>query len=157
MKFKADTEINRPRDDLDEMIETDAFGYMNTREKITVDMILADTIQAFEDNGDDADEFDADDPNVATITLKEYAERVYDAIQSIPIEERVMRCDLRVNYTEHDIRLHLKDGVFVYESYEEFLEDWVASLCDEDEAKGVWDKLNVAVVDGKEYRYDLAL
>jgi len=49
MKFTADTEINRPRDDLNEMIETDAFGYMNTREKITVDMILADTIQAFED------------------------------------------------------------------------------------------------------------
>lgn len=78
-------------------------------------------------------------------------------MNNMTFEEQILRNDPRVNYTEWDIKHHLKDGVFVYESFEDFKQDWIASLCDEDDAAPAWERLNRSIVDGKEYRYDVAL
>ena len=69
-------------------------------------------------------------------------------------EEKILRNDTRVNYTEHDIKEHLKFGVWVYESFDDFCGE---NAMTENDARYDWEKLNRSIVDGKEYRYDVAL
>ena len=60
--------------------------------------------------------------------------------------------------SEHDINKHLKDGTFIYESYEHFESNCVAGGFDLDEIPEMWDKL-LPVTDaaGKEYKIDFCL
>ena len=73
------------------------------------------------------------------------------------IEERILRNDRRNHYTDAEIQTHVKDGVYWYTNYEDFLADWIAGFCAPEEAPDAWDKLDRATVDGVEYRYDVAL
>lgn len=61
------------------------------------------------------------------------------------------------NMTEHDIDKHIRDGVIVYESYEEFKSEWNAGLNPEDEAGNEWERLDKMEYNGKEYRIDFIL
>lgn len=73
------------------------------------------------------------------------------------LEEKILRNDTRNHYTEEDIRRHLKYGVYYDISYEEFRENCLGCLIDEEDIPGMWDKLDTSVVDGVTYRYSVCL
>lgn len=73
------------------------------------------------------------------------------------LEEKILRNDWKSYYTEYDIKHYLKLGIIIYENYEDFLEQWLEGLNDEEEAPAAWDRLDRSEVDGKEYRYDVVL
>ena len=76
--------------------------------------------------------------------------------QEMTLEEKVLRAYGRM--CEFDIRRHLKDGVFVYESFEEFNDELRNSGEDDaEEIKRDWDALEEVNVDGQTYRFDVAL
>lgn len=73
-------------------------------------------------------------------------------------EEKILRNDISGNhYTEHDIKQHLKSGIFFWEDYYEFYADWVAGMCPPEDAPRAWADLDRSIVDGKKYRYDILL
>ena len=80
-------------------------------------------------------------------------------MKDMTFEEKILRNDISGNhYTEHDIKQHLKSGVFFWEDYTEFYYDWVAAeMCAPEDAPRMWADLDRSIVDGKEYRYDVAL
>lgn len=61
------------------------------------------------------------------------------------------------NMSEKDIDRHIADGIMVYSNdekgYDDFKEDKIAGLCDEDEIAGDWDSLDIV----GEYRMDFCL
>lgn len=61
------------------------------------------------------------------------------------------------NMTKYDIDRHIKDGIFVYtndtEGLKEFLQDWIAALCDEEDVADAWQKMYIV----GEYRMDFVL
>lgn len=61
------------------------------------------------------------------------------------------------NMSEHDIEKHINDGIMVYESFEEFKNEWIAGMNDEEEAQSAYDKLDTMAYDGKEYKVDFVL
>lgn len=73
------------------------------------------------------------------------------------LEERILRNDTKNHYTDHDIKTHLKDGVFYYDSYEEFFAENIKMGWDPAEILDMWNKMDVSTVDGVEYHYDVAL
>ena len=67
------------------------------------------------------------------------------------LEERILRADRKERYTEWDIKRHLKEGIIVFDSLEQFLEEMDDSTVED------WNNLDTAVVDGVEYHYDVIL
>ena len=63
----------------------------------------------------------------------------------------------KTNMTEHDIKKHIKDGISVYENseegYEEFKEEMLGNLNDEEEIPEMWEDMEV--IGG--YRMDFVL
>ena len=51
------------------------------------------------------------------------------------------------NMSEHDIDKHIADGIMVYsndsEGFKAFVQDWTASLNDEEDAADAWKELEV--------------
>lgn len=73
------------------------------------------------------------------------------------LEELVLRNDTRNHYTESEIKRQLKQGVFVYATYQEFFENWIGCWGDEEDAPAAWNALDTAEVDGTTYHYDVVL
>lgn len=61
------------------------------------------------------------------------------------------------NMTDHDIHKHIEDGILVYENtesgFEDFKNDALAGMNDEEDIPDMWDKLDII----GDYRMDFAL
>lgn len=61
------------------------------------------------------------------------------------------------NMTDHDIQNHIEDGILVYENtesgFENFKNDALAGMNDEEDIPDMWDKLDII----GDYRMDFAL
>ena len=68
----------------------------------------------------------------------------------------ILRCDKHL--TEHDIRMHIRNGTFVYESFADFRDSFCPGDNSEEELVEMWNDLRIIVDDsGKEYRVDFVL
>lgn len=73
------------------------------------------------------------------------------------MEEKILRNDEHNNYTESDIRKHLKNGVIYYASYEDYYNDCISGGCDPEDIHEMWKHLDESTVDGVVYRYECIL
>lgn len=75
------------------------------------------------------------------------------------MSEREIREVLKknTNMTDHDIRRHIKDGIFYYknnsEGKQEFINECLSALMDEEEAEKAWEELEVI----GDFKVDFAL
>ena len=70
------------------------------------------------------------------------------------LEERALRTNPYL--TEREIQRYLRNGIFIYEDIDDFAES-LGGMYSESEVENLWMNLDIANIDGKLYRYDLAL
>lgn len=62
------------------------------------------------------------------------------------------------NMTDYDINRHIKDGVMVYDDFDEFRQEMIGCFIDdEDEIKSAWERMDEMNFCGKTYRVDFVL
>ena len=61
------------------------------------------------------------------------------------------------NMSDFDIARHIEDGVMVYSSYDEYRDECIASLCDEDEIAEMWESLEEMEFNGETVKVDFVL
>lgn len=67
----------------------------------------------------------------------------------------MLKCN--TNMSKYDIERHVKDGVLIYENFDEFREECLAGLMDEEDIQRAWDTLDTMMYQGKSYKVDFVL
>ena len=61
------------------------------------------------------------------------------------------------NMTDKEIQKHIERGVFLWDNYEEYIEDCLNSMMDYEEAVDLWDELEIMEFNGRGFKVDFAL